>query len=201
MPVLGAVCVRSRGAGQRLRLRGVEDARIDFQIGELLFGDHHSLGHAWNLSQAHGQIFRLCSLVVRNRHQRDGGAWKAHLGDNVDVLHAGFAGTEGSITVNPAAASKFLISASASVSAGTAFSLTLEVEDAYGNIVTNYTGTVHFSSTDSKATLPANYTFTGADKGVHSFTGLVLRKKGNQSITISDTHNRSLTGSVLVDVT
>ena len=67
-------------------------------------------------------------------------------------------------------------------------------------MVTGYTGTVHFSSTDNKATLPANYTFTTTDKGVHTFTGLVLRKKGNQKITITDTQNSSLTGSVIVDV-
>ena len=47
-------------------------------------------------------------------------------------------------------------------------------------MVTGYTGTVHFTSTDNTATLPANYTFTAADKGVHTFTGLVLRKKGSR---------------------
>jgi hypothetical protein len=35
---------------------------------------------------------------------------------------------------------------------------------------------------------------------VHTFTGLVLYKKGNQKITVADTHNSSLTGSVIVDV-
>jgi hypothetical protein len=81
-----------------------------------------------------------------------------------------------------------------------AFSLTLTVEDVYGNVVTGYTGTVHFSSTDTQATLPRNYTFTAADKGVHTFTGLVLRKKGYQKITITDAHNSALTSSVTVDV-
>jgi len=102
--------------------------------------------------------------------------------------------------VNPAAASRFIITAPSSITAGTQFSLTLKVEDTYGNVVTNYTGTIHFSSTDSRARLPRNYTFTAADKGVHTFTGLVLHTKGNQKITIADTHNSSLTGSVIVDV-
>jgi hypothetical protein len=68
--------------------------------------------------------------------------------------------------------------------------------------LTTYThpGTVHFSSTDSTATLPKNYTFTAADQGVHAFTGLVLRKKGYQKTTITDTHNGLLSGSVIVDV-
>ncbi len=115
-----------------------------------------------------------------------------------DATTASLSGTDGGITVKPAAASKFIIAAPASVTAGVPFSLTLTVEDAYGNVVTGYTRT--FTSTDNKATLPANYTFTTADKGVHTFTGLVLRKKGSQKITITDTHNSSLTGSVIENV-
>ena len=117
-----------------------------------------------------------------------------------DTSNAGLTGTEGGITVTPAAASQFIITAPSSITPGTPFSLTLKVEDAYGNVVTNYTGTIHFSSTDGRAKLPKNYTFTAADKGVHTFTGLVLHTKGSQKITITDTHNSALTGSVIVDV-
>jgi hypothetical protein len=117
-----------------------------------------------------------------------------------DTATGSLTGTDGNITVNPAAASKFIISAPASVSPGALFSLTVTVEDAYGNVVSGYTGTVLFSSSDRTATLPNNYTFTSADKGVHTFSGLVLRKKGNQKITITDTQNSSLTGSVGVEV-
>ena len=56
------------------------------------------------------------------------------------------------------------------------------------------------SPADRTATLPANYTFTAADKGVHTFTGLVMRKKGTQQITLTDTLNNSLTGSVIENV-
>jgi len=35
--------------------------------------------------------------------------------------------------------------------------------DAYRNVATGYTGTVHFSSSDSQANLPGNYTFTAGD--------------------------------------
>jgi hypothetical protein len=66
--------------------------------------------------------------------------------------------------------------------------------------VTNYAGTVHFTSTDRTASLPANYTFTAADKGVHTFSGLVLRKRGNQKITITDTLSSALIASVVVYV-
>jgi len=117
-----------------------------------------------------------------------------------DTLMSALKATEGGITVNAAAASKFIISAPSTVTAGMPFSLTLTVEDAYGNVVTGYTGTVHFKSTDATALLPANYTFTAADKGVHTFVGLVLRKKGKQRITITDTLNSALTTSVVENV-
>jgi hypothetical protein len=102
------------------------------------------------------------------------------------------------ITVNPAAASKFILTGPSSVSVGVPFSLTLTVQDAYGNIVTGYIGTVHFSSSDSAAALPGNYTFTAGDAGVHTFNGLVLHRRGKQKITITDTLNSALTGSVIV---
>jgi hypothetical protein len=117
-----------------------------------------------------------------------------------DTTNASLSSTDRNITVNSAAASKFIIAAQSSVQAGVAFGLTMIVEDAYGNVVTGYTGTVHFSSSDHKSTLPASYTFTAADRGIHTFTGLILRKSGNQKITITDTHNSALTGSVIVDV-
>jgi ELWxxDGT repeat protein len=117
-----------------------------------------------------------------------------------DTQSSALTATEGGITVNAAAASQLIISAPSTVTAGVPFSLTLTIEDAFGNIVTGYTGTVHFKSSDKTATLPANYTFTAADKGVHRFVGLVLRRRGNQTITITDTLNSQLTASVVENV-
>ncbi|HBI41831.1 MAG TPA: hypothetical protein DDY78_03115 [Planctomycetales bacterium] len=117
-----------------------------------------------------------------------------------DTTTASLTGTDGGVTVKPAAASQFIISAASSVTSGVAFSLTITVEDAYGNVVTGYVGTIHFKSTDRTATLPANYTFTAADKGVHTFTGLVLNKTGKQTLTVTDTLNSTLTNSVIEDV-
>ena len=59
---------------------------------------------------------------------------------------------------------------------------------------------MHFTSTDSTATLPANYTFTASDKGRHTLSGFVLKKKAKQSITATDTLLSSITGSLSVDV-
>jgi hypothetical protein len=117
-----------------------------------------------------------------------------------DTATGSITGKASGIVVNPAAASKFLLSALASVTHGVGFSVTLTVEDAYGNVVTGYNGTVHFSSSDATASLPANYTFTAADAGVHTFTSLVLRKKGKQTLTVTDTLNSALTATDSISV-
>jgi hypothetical protein len=46
---------------------------------------------------------------------------------------------------------------------------TLTVVDGAGNTVTSYKGTVKFDSNDGTATLPADYTFTGAEGGTQMF--------------------------------
>jgi hypothetical protein len=117
-----------------------------------------------------------------------------------DISNAAIAGAQGNILVNPAAASRLVLSAPTAVSANTSFSLTVTVVDAYGNVVTGYRGTLSFSSSDVTANLPKKYTFTAADQGVHTFTGLRLKKKGQPTIWVTDTLNKSLTGSVVVAV-
>jgi uncharacterized delta-60 repeat protein len=119
-----------------------------------------------------------------------------------DTTNGTLLGGEAGIQVTPAAASQFILSAPSSVRQGSAFSLTLTVEDAYGNVVTGYVGTVHFTSSDSTATLPADYTFTAADAGVHSFTSTaILRKRGTQTLSVTDTQNSALTTTESINVT
>jgi hypothetical protein len=68
--------------------------------------------------------------------------------------------------------------------------------DPYGNLATGYTGTVHFSSSDGQAALPANYAFTAADAGTHTFSnGATLKTAGTQSVTATDTVTGSITGT------
>ena len=87
------------------------------------------------------------------------------------------------------------------VGSGDAATASLTVYDANYNVATGYTGTVQFTSTDGSATLPLNYTFTGADAGVHTFTnGFILRTPGPQVVTFRDVANATLTGSVGVVV-
>jgi len=71
-------------------------------------------------------------------------------------------------------------------------SFTVTAEDSAGNIVSNYTGTVSFSSTDkcTAVVLPPNSTLTN---GVGVFKA-TLCSPLTQSITVTDTANNTLTG-------
>jgi hypothetical protein len=63
-----------------------------------------------------------------------------------------------------------------------------------------YTGTVHFTSNDAGAILPANYTFTTADHGTHTFTNaLKFTTTGSKTVTVSE--NTGLTSNVQGDQT
>jgi hypothetical protein len=87
----------------------------------------------------------------------------------------------------------FVFTAPASVTAGTPFSITLTAQDASNGTVNGYRGTVTFSSSDGQALLPANYTFTAADAGVHTFI-FTLETTGTQWIMGSDTVQTNITG-------
>jgi hypothetical protein len=72
--------------------------------------------------------------------------------------------------------------------------VTVTARDQFGNVATSYAGTVHFTSTDSTAILPANYTFGPADAGTHTFS-VTLKTAGTQTITGTDTVTGNTTGT------
>jgi hypothetical protein len=108
-----------------------------------------------------------------------------------------------SVTVVAAAADHFAVTTSATNPdvAGTPFDVTVTVQDAYGNTVTDYTGTVHFSSADPHgASLPDDYTFQASDNGQVTFTGgATLYTAGIQDVTVTDAAN-NLSGTTNVTV-
>jgi hypothetical protein len=117
-----------------------------------------------------------------------------------DTVTASITGTQSGIAVSAAAATHFAVTSQATVTSGTGFTVTVTALDAYGNVVTGYRGKVHFSSTDRKGTLPADYTFTSGDAGVHTFR-VTLRTRGKQKITVTDRADSSITGTDTVTVT
>jgi hypothetical protein len=113
----------------------------------------------------------------------------------------GFTGRATGIVVSPAPASTLTFAGvPSSVTAGGPFSLIVTARDPFNNIASGYRGTVTLTSTDSHATLPANYTFTAADGGVHTFSNVILRTAGSRTVTAQDTADGTITGSSTVTV-
>ena len=100
-------------------------------------------------------------------------------------------GTSNSINVSGSPATHFSLVAPANDTAGTSFTLTVNALDASNNVASSYTGTMHFTSTDAQATLPANSTLTN---GTGTFSA-TMKTPGGQTISATDTATASITGS------
>ena len=89
-----------------------------------------------------------------------------------------------------------VVAAPTSVTAGTPFIVTVTAQNAAHNTVTGYTGTVHFSSTDPQAVLPADTTLTSG----FGFFLATLKTAGTKSIKAADTAavSASLAASITV---
>lgn len=104
--------------------------------------------------------------------------------------------TSSSFNIIPAAASTLSVSGYPSPrEAGQPGTLTVIAKDQYGNTATNYTGTVHLTSSDSQAALAANHTYTASDAGSYQFTGSTFGTGGTQSLTATDINTPSITGT------
>lgn len=118
--------------------------------------------------------------------------------DAADGLSAIASGIQVSAVAVPGAAVRFLISAPTSVTQGVGFKFTVTVVDAYGNIVTGYTGKVQITSTDAKGGT-STYTFSKSDNGVHTFS-YTFNTLGSQTLNVFDTTNNTILGSAVVSV-
>ena len=85
----------------------------------------------------------------------------------------------------------------ASVGAGAANTFTVTAQDAVGVTVTGYSGTVHLTSTDGLAMLPADSTLTN---GTKQFSA-TLKTLGTETVTATDTANATVNGSASTTVT
>ncbi|HVA92404.1 MAG TPA: hypothetical protein VNL71_21485, partial [Chloroflexota bacterium] len=110
----------------------------------------------------------------------------------VAALVGGLSGRGGPERASAGSATIFAVIAQPSTSAGAAFNLSVVAEDQNGNTDSGYAGTVHFTSSDPQAMLPADTTLTG---GLGTFP-VTLKTAGNQTVTATDTGNSSITGSV-----
>ena len=101
-------------------------------------------------------------------------------------------GTSGPITVVPPATASFSIAANPHcIPAGSAVVFEVTALDAKSNVIPGFSGTVHFSSSDAQASLPADATLTN---GIGFFSA-ILKTAGRQTLYVSDLANGGATGT------
>src|SRR5258708_28128773 len=100
-------------------------------------------------------------------------------------------GTSSMLTVSSTVATQLSVSTPATATAGGSFSFTVTARDASNNVVTTYTGTLHITSSDPQALLPANATLTN---GTGTFS-ITLKTANGQTVTATDTAMASITGT------
>jgi uncharacterized repeat protein (TIGR03803 family) len=160
-------------------------------------------GTVFELAQGSGTITTLTSFNGTNGANPEGGLFVDSSGNVYGTTRSGGASNAGTIFELPGAAASHLsyqISRFPSATtAGVPQTFTLTVLNPDGTTDTGYTGTVHFTSIDSQADLPADFTFKAADAGVRTFTA-TLKTAGPQSITATDTATFG-TASTQADIT
>lgn len=120
-------------------------------------------------------------------------------GNRTYVVQKNFSNLQGDCVSSPPI---FDVGAPAVAAPGSAFNASLTIRTTAGNFttpITGYTGTVHFTSSDTGAVLPADYTFTATDAGAHTFS-FTLNTLGNQTITATDTHSGGFNGTTTTNV-
>jgi hypothetical protein len=103
----------------------------------------------------------------------------------------------GALQSNSGPALSMMLASAGSSTAGEPLNVTANALAAGGNPAATFTDTVHFTSSDALAVLPADYTYVPADNGSHVFS-LTLKTSGPQTLTVTDTDNVSVTASQTV---
>ncbi|MDR3389133.1 MAG: hypothetical protein P4L92_18990 [Rudaea sp.] len=109
-----------------------------------------------------------------------------------DTTTPSVTGTSNPIAVSAGAATHFTVIAPGSATIGTPFSIAVTALDQFNNTATGYAGTVHFTSTDAAAVLPADATLTF---GLGIFPTVTLNTAGSQTVTATDTVTATTTGT------
>jgi hypothetical protein len=102
-----------------------------------------------------------------------------------------------------ASATGFSVSYPGMVTTGVPFDVTVTAFDPFGQRAIGYRGTIQFSTSDtgSGVVLPAAYTFTGSDAGLHTFpAGVILVTPGQPTLSVTDTADSTIAGSATIYV-
>jgi hypothetical protein len=96
---------------------------------------------------------------------------------------------------------RFELLAPSTIPADDLTDVTVTAMDQFGQVYSSFEGTVEFTCNDSAAVLPADYTFTAADNGTHTFSGVSFGTSGTAWLTVWNATNHSQRGDVNITVT
>ena len=106
------------------------------------------------------------------------------------TAHYGDKTASSTLLVTDAGIDHFAVNAPTSVIAGSSFAINVTAEDRYNNLVANYAGTVHFTSSDPQAVLPGDSLASAT--GTFSVTLKTIRI---QTVTATDIFDDMITGT------
>ena len=186
------------GANGRLPVAGLIMDSSGNLYGTTVSGGANGDGTAFELAKGSGAITTLASFYGVNGSNPHGGLIMDSSGNFFGTTDSGGANGDGNVfeLLTPSAHQPYFQFSGfpSSTHTGVSQTFTVTVKNADGTTDTGYAGTVHFTSTDPVAVLPANYPYTPADAGVHTFTAM-LKTAGPQSITATDPVNVVFTAS------
>jgi FG-GAP-like repeat len=113
-----------------------------------------------------------------------------------DTATTSISGVSTSIIVAPASATHVAVIASSAMAAGNIFVFTVTAQDSFNNTDTNYSGTVHFTSSDTKAIVPTD---AALSSGVGYFAA-VLKSVGKSTLSAADVITPSISGGTAITV-
>lgn len=98
----------------------------------------------------------------------------------------------GGVIVDDRVITSFSVTAPATATAGVPANVTVRALDQHGALYSGYAGTVHFTSTDGAAILPADATLNAFGFGIFP---VAFHTIGNQTVTVADVAVPAATGT------
>ena len=187
-----SACRPSNGCGNNTSANNLTSA-TSHEIGEAVtdanIGNATQLGPplAW-FSNTDDEIGDIC-----NQDQQ-----QITAGGHTYTAQALFSNMQNACVIAPA---QLILSApGAGAIPGKSFNLTVTASSPAVGTLTLYSNTIHFTSSDAQAVLPADYTFVpNTDGGIHTFS-VTLNSLNSQTIAATDTLAAPITGSATVNV-
>jgi len=186
-----SACGPSMGCGNSASANNLTSA-TSHEIGEAVtdanIGNATQLGPplAW-FSNNNDEIGDIC-----NQDQQ-----QITVGTKTYTVQAQWSNMQANCVIAPA---QLLVTGPTTAIPGKAFSLTVTASSSLSGTLTNYSNTLHFTSSDAQAVLPADYTFDPAtDQGTHIFS-VTFNSLNSQTVTSTDTLAAPITATATLNV-